>query len=92
MVFFKLLRSFFWCTSLFSKLRQVAELINTIMLARCFLSSGITVGTLETKDILTNVAVIFLLCCSTKVNAVTRCKNNANWPLIVLITLPAQPN
>ena len=49
-----------------------------IMLARSFLSSGITVCTLETKDFLTNVAVIFLLCRSTKLDAVARWKNDAN--------------
>ena len=44
------------------------------MLARSFLNSGISVCTLETKDFLTNAALIFLLCRSTKLNAVARWK------------------
>ena len=42
------------------------------MLPKSFLSSEIFVRTLETKYFVTNVALIFLLCRSTRLNAVAR--------------------
>ena len=73
----KVLETFFAFSCKKYDLEAVSSLWH-IMLARSLLSSGITVCTLETKDLLTNVAVIFILCLSTKLNAVASWKNDPN--------------